>query len=100
MPRGWRQPWLAGFLATGLLVGCEHTAVSPPYPPDPMFVARKPVVGNAEKARPLLAHSEPAVPPPPDTALASAPPQRLATRPASPEAVQTSGTDPTPPGSR
>ncbi len=104
MPCNWRHAWFAAVMAAGLVAGCERAAVKQPYPPDPMFVARKPVPGQAEKAQPLLAHSEPAVPPPPDTALASAPRQRLATvkgtlvsRPAvTPEGVRTSGTDRTP----
>ncbi len=104
MPRAWRRVWLAAALGGSLLLGCERAAVRPPYPPDPMFLTRKPVPGNAEKAQPLLAHSEPAVPSPPETALASAPRQRLATvkaslvsRPAAtPEAVRTSGNERTP----
>jgi hypothetical protein len=78
--RRWRRAWFAAAVAGTLLVGCERAAVRPSYPPDPLFLSKKPVRGNAEKARPALAYTEPAVPPLPASALASAPRERLGTR--------------------
>jgi hypothetical protein len=62
----------------GLLAGCERAAVKQSYPPDPLFLSKKPVEGKVESARPVLAYHEPVVPPLPAGALASAPRERLA----------------------
>jgi hypothetical protein len=71
------RSWLAAALAGCLLLGCERAAVRPSYPPDPLFLSKKPVPGKAESAQPALAYNEPAAPPLPPTALATAPHHRL-----------------------
>jgi hypothetical protein len=73
--RRWWRRWLAVALGMTFLVGCERAAVRQPYPPDPLFLSRKPVAGKVETAQPVLACSEPAVPPLPPAAVASAPRQ-------------------------
>jgi hypothetical protein len=67
------RSWLAAALAGSLLLGCERAAVRAPYPPDPLFLTKKPVQGKVESVRPELAYNEPAAPPLPPTALATAP---------------------------
>lgn len=73
MRRRWTRAWFAAALAGSLLLGCERAAVKPSYPPDPLFLTKKPVAGKVDRAQPLLGYSEPAVPPLPPAALASAP---------------------------
>jgi hypothetical protein len=74
--RRWWRPWFVAALAGSALLGCEHAPVKPSYPPDPLFLSKKPVAGNVEKAQTVVACREPAVPPLPPGALATAPPQR------------------------
>jgi hypothetical protein len=70
--RRWRL-WFAAALGGCLLLGCTRAVVKQPYPPDPLFLSKKPVAGKVETARLALAGNEPAVPPLPAEALATAP---------------------------
>lgn len=44
----WR--WLGALFATVCLTGCKATPSAPPYPPDPLFVSKKPVEGRSAHA--------------------------------------------------
>ena len=62
-------------VCVGLLTGCGQQHVRPPYPPDPLLVAKKPSAVKPEKAEPVqVAINEPEPPAISDRALASAPP--------------------------
>jgi hypothetical protein len=88
-----RPIWLTAVCGGGLILGCGP--VRPPYPDDPLLLAKKPVAGKAAASEPVrLASAEPAPPelsptemasalPPPQTPVQalSAPPPDRARRP-------------------
>jgi hypothetical protein len=77
----WWRTGLAVALGGTLLLGCDRNAVRQDYPPDPLFLSKKPVEASAEGSRPLLAHNEPAAPALPTTAVVSAPREHVTLKP-------------------
>jgi hypothetical protein len=77
----WWRTGLAAALGGALLVGCDRNAVRQDYPPDPLFLSKKPVEASPEGSRPLLAHNEPAAPRLPTTAVVSAPREHVVLKP-------------------
>jgi hypothetical protein len=68
--------WLTAALAGSCLLGCQGLGRHAPYPPDPIFVLKKPVEAKAEKAAPaavVAAEPEPPAVPPAVVAARQAP---------------------------
>ena len=66
--------WLLVTASGCLAIGCGGLGQRNNYPDDPLLLSKKPVLGRAQDARPvLLASSEPVAPPEPNVALAAAP---------------------------
>src|SRR5260370_27412995 len=67
----------SGLLATvsgSVALGCGMFGQRKNFPDDPLLLSKKPVLGRAQDARPVvLASAEPMAPPGPAVALASAP---------------------------
>src|SRR5262245_27066911 len=71
-PGTWR--WAGALLMALNLAGCHSGPREHPYPPDPLFVTKKPVEAKAENAPPVTTTVREPVSPP-------APPRAVVTRP-------------------